>query len=236
MTVETGNPAAGGGTGGDAGNEGQPRDGAGNQQPSGAQGSRNATDDAAARDGQDDLEKVEDPERLREMIREMRTHERRRNDGYNTLRTQHQQTQERLAAIERERNQSAPVEERLKQLEKDLEEERSKNVKIAQERKDERTNEGIRAAARKLNAIDPDDVARLLDRENLQIDEDGTPSNAETEVRAFLKKKPHLLRTSAGGGADGGNRGASGKGDATDMNALLRGQARSRRMSSTAND
>ena len=229
MTMNTGNPAAGTNEGGESRN--------GADQQSGTQTSRNATDDAARNgqsDGdQDDLEGVDDPNRLREMLREMRKAERRRNEGYNNLQAQHRTTAERLAQIERERQQAAPVEDRVKQLEADLEAERQKNQRIEQDRKDERTTEGLRAAARRLNAIDPDDVARLLDRDDLQIDDDGTPSNAEAVVRAFLRKKPHLVRAGGGGGADGGTRGASGKGDASDMNALLRNASRARRVSTT---
>ena len=229
MTTTDGNPASGSGTGGDAGTQ-TPRDGD-DQQQSGTQTSRNATDDAARdgrSDGDDDLDTVDDPKRLREMIREMRTHERRRNEGYNTLRSEHTRTQERLSALEREKQQGAPAEERLQQLERDLEAERQKNKQFEESRKEERTNHGIVEAAKRLNAVDPEDVARLIDRKDLTIEEDGTAPNAEQVVRAFLKRKPHLVRTSAGGGADGGTRGSSGKGDSSDMNALLRGARRGR--------
>ena len=229
MATTDGNPAAGSGTGGDAGAQ-TPRDGD-TQQASGTQTSRNATDDAARdgrSDGDDDLDTVDDPTRLREMIREMRTHERRRNDGYNTLRTQFSQTQERLQALERERQQGAPAEERIAQLERDLEAERQKNRQFEESRKEERTNEALIGAARRLNAIDPEDVARLLDRKDLTIEDDGTATNAEQVVRAFLRKKPHLVRAGAGGGADGGTRGSSGKGDSSDMNSLLRNARRGR--------
>jgi hypothetical protein len=216
---------------------GAPRDG---DPDEGAEGSRNANDDAA-RNGQsddgDDLEKVDDPARLREMLREMRKGERRRNEGYNALRETHRQTAERLAAIERERQAGAPLEERVKQLEKDLADERAKNTRMEQERKDEKTDAGIMAAARRLNAADPEDVARLLDRDDLTVEDDGTPTNAEAIVRAFLKKKPHLVKAGGGsGGADGGQRGSSGRGDGSDMNNLLRQASRQRRASSTAND
>ena len=237
MATTDGNPAAGTGDGGNASTDDQnPRNGDGQQQ-GGSDTSRNATDDAA-RDGrsEDDLETVDDPARLREMIREMRTHERRRNDGYNTLRSEYSTLQQRLQAIERERQQGQPLEERVKQLEADLEAERNKNKQFEESRKEERTNEAIISAARRLNAIDPEDVARLLDRKELQVEDDGTATNAEAVVRAFLKKKQHLVRSAPGGGADGGQRGSSGKGDSSDMNSLLRSQARARRAASTAND
>lgn len=224
MTVETGaNPAAGG-------NTESPRDGDG-QQAQSTDTSRNATDDAARdgrSDGEDDLDSLDDPARLREMLREMRKAERKRNEGYNNLQQTHKQTAERLAAIERERQAGAPLEDRVKQLEKDLSERDQRIQRMEQERKDERTESAIEQAARRLNAADPADVARLIDRDDLTIEDDGTPTNAEAVVRAFLKKKPHHLKTSAAGGADGGSRGSSGKGDGADMNSLLRNARRGR--------
>lgn len=232
MATTDGNPA---GTGTDDG-AGTPRDG---DQQRGSDTARNGQDDAAARNGQqddgDDLESVEDATRLREMIREMRGHERRRNDGYNTLRTQNQQLQDRLAAIERDRQAGQPVEERMKQLEKDIADRDARIQRMEQERKDEKTETAIEAAARRLNAADPADVARLIDRAELTIEDDGTVTNAEQVVRAFLKKKPHHLKSTAGGDPDGGKRGESGKGDKSDMNSILRASRPTRR-GSIAND
>jgi hypothetical protein len=193
-----------------------------------AAGSRNANDDAA-RDGRSDSDDDEleslDEARLRERLREMRKAERKRNDGYNTLRSEHESTMQRLAALEREKSQGAPLEDRVKSLENDIAERDKKIARMEQERKDERTEADIASAARRLNAADPEDVVRLLDRDDLQIDETGRVSNAEQVVRALLKKKPHLARA-GGGGADGGTRGQPGKGS-VNMNDLLRGGRRS---------
>lgn len=210
MTVETpGTPAP------------TPRDG--DDAAASTEGSRNATSDDAAngKSDEDDLDTVDDPKRLREMLREMRGHERRRNDGYNTLKSEKADLERRLQAIESERKAGAPVEERVQSLEADLKAKDEKIARMEQERKDERTDGDIAKAARALNAADPDDVVRLIDRDDLTIDEDGKVSNAETIVRAFLRKKPHLVKA-GGGAADGGTRGQSGRGSSTDMNDLLR--------------
>lgn len=187
--------------------------------------SRNATD-GAARNGQsddgDDLDKEEDPTRLREIIRDLRKGERRRNEGYNSLQTQHREATARLAALERQAQAGAPLEDRVKTLEASLTEKDQKIARLEKERMDERTDADIMAAARRLNAADPEDVVRLISRDDLTIDDEGHVSNAEAEVRALLKKKPHLVKASSGGGADGGSRGSSGKGDETDMNSILR--------------
>lgn len=187
--------------------------------------SRNATDDAA-RDGrsdsEDDLDSEEDPSKLRQMLRDLRKSERKRNEGYNSLQQQVRDLQGAASTRQQEALANAPLEERVKAMEKELADERAKNTRLEQERKDERTDGAIREAARRLNAADPDDVVRLLDRDDLTIEEDGNPTNAEAIVRAMLRKKPHLTRAGGGGGADGGNRGTPGKGSSEDMNDLLR--------------
>jgi hypothetical protein len=207
------------------GTQTEPRDG---DPGEGTEGSRNASDDAA-RDGRsddgDDLDKVDDPVRLREMLRDFRKSERKRNDGYNTTKAERDRYKERLDAIERERSASAPLEDRVKQLEKDLSERDQRIALMEKERKDERTDGDIESAARRLNAADPEDVVRLIDRDELQIGEDGKAGNAEAVVRAFLKRKPHLVKA-GGGGADGGSGGSSGRGSGNDMNDILRGARR----------
>lgn len=221
MTVNTGTPPEGTNT--SASRDGEPGQAARTEE------SRNATNDesrnAASGEGDDDLETVDDPKRLREMLREMRGHERRRNEGYNTVKRERDDFERRLAAIERERAQGAPVEQRMAQLEADIKSRDEKITRMEKERKDERTDGDIAKAARALNAADPDDVVRLIDRDDLTIDDDGRVSNAESVVRTFLRKKPHLVKA-GGGAADGGARGQSGRGSSTDMNDLLRGARR----------
>ena len=225
MTIQT--P---GGTAAQPNEGGTPRDGdpAGNT----TETSRNAADDAA-RDGrsddEDELDSEDDPKALRQIIRDLRKGERKRNEGYNTLRQTSQQQASELERFRAAANAGAPAEERMKALEKELADEKAKTTRMEQERKDDRTEAGIMAAARKLNAADPEDVVRLLDRDELTIEEDGTPADAEKAVRDLLKRKPHLMKVggSAGGGADGGSRGRSGA-PGTDMNDLIR-QGRSAR-------
>lgn len=190
--------------------------------------SRNATDDAA-RDGRsdedDDLESTDDPAKLREMLREMRKAERKRNDGYNTVKAERDRLAREAAEARQAAGANAPLEQRVQTLEADLKARDEKIARMEKERTDERTNADIEKAARALNAADPEDVVRLIDRDDLTIDEDGRAANAEAVVRAFLKRKPHLVKAS-GGGADGGNRGSAGRGSGNDMNDILRSARR----------
>lgn len=50
----------------------------------------------------------------------------------------------------------------------------------------------VEAQARKLNIIDPDAAAKLLDWSELEYDDDGTPTNAAKLLDKLLKNKPYL--------------------------------------------
>lgn len=53
--------------------------------------------------------------------------------------------------------------------------------------------QAIERAAAKHNARDPEVVAKLIDYEALEVDDDGTPTNAEDLVKTLLKDKPYLV-------------------------------------------
>lgn len=56
----------------------------------------------------------------------------------------------------------------------------------------------IIAAAQRANVIDVEAVARLIDRSQLTVDENGRAVNVEEAVKALLKQKPYLLAASGG--------------------------------------
>lgn len=63
----------------------------------------------------------------------------------------------------------------------------------------------IEQAASKHGARNPSVVAKLLDRDALELDDDGVPTNAEQLVKALLKDEPYLV-----GQEGSGNSGRSG--------------------------
>ena len=70
------------------------------------------------------------------------------------------------------------------------------NAKAAQDALAQRSlNWAIRFAAMKAGAIDPDDVAKLLDRSALALGEDGeTVTGMDEAIKALAEKKPHLFK------------------------------------------
>jgi transposase len=70
-----------------------------------------------------------------------------------------------------------------------------------------RLENAVLVAAHKAGAVDTDAVYRLLDREGVEFDSQGRPHGVEAAVKALLKERPYLARTtgSADGGAGNGN-------------------------------
>jgi hypothetical protein len=52
----------------------------------------------------------------------------------------------------------------------------------------------IRDAARDLSFADPDDAYHLIDRDEIEFDDDGEPANVTTLVKALADRKPHLIK------------------------------------------
>ncbi len=112
---------------------------------------------------------------------------------------------------EAELSEKEKLEKRLAEAQR----EREQTLTRAQERI---TASEIRAAAADLGFADPQDAARLLDRSELEFDEDGTPKNAHALLEKLAKAKPYLLKASGGqqtqrtsGGATNPPRSQTGK-------------------------
>jgi len=81
----------------------------------------------------------------------------------------------------------------------------------------------LKAAAAAAHAVYPEDIAKLIDVEDLEFDDDGEPTNAQALVDALKKSRPALFGSKAGS-HDGGARG-TGTPKTADMNELLRAAA-----------
>lgn len=70
---------------------------------------------------------------------------------------------------------------------------------FANERKAHRTAQAVEATARKLGFRNPGKAIRLVDEDDLGIEEDGTPAKAEEALKALAAAEPYLV----GGGTTG---------------------------------
>lgn len=74
------------------------------------------------------------------------------------------------------------------------------------------TRLALQEQARRLGFRNPEVAARLLDREQLTFNEDGTPENADTLLKALLKSEPYLASSFSAAGIDQGARDGGGTG------------------------
>lgn len=139
------------------------------------------------------------------------------------LKAEAQKLRQRLRATEQERDKlaegqkteqekladrAAKAEERAQLLESRLQEKALRSA-IA----DKRTEVGIVASTAT--------VARLLDRDQIEWDDDGEPTDKSltAALRALAKSDPILVRAGSSDGGEGGRR----QKNTSDMNALIRG-------------
>ncbi|WP_253291310.1 phage scaffolding protein [Virgibacillus proomii] len=66
-------------------------------------------------------------------------------------------------------------------------------------------NTEIKSVARALNANDPNDVLALLDKSQIEMDEEGNVTGVEEAVTAFKESKPWLFKQAIGADAKGGS-------------------------------
>lgn len=86
---------------------------------------------------------------------------------------------------------------------------------------DERMLNRVMATAGRLGFADPIDAFRLLERDKVEVDDDGEPKNLQKMLSDLLSAKPYLASSAvrATGSAEGGARGS---GAPSDMNRLIR--------------
>lgn len=78
----------------------------------------------------------------------------------------------------------------------------------------------VQAEGVKEGAHYPDDIYRLLDESDIQVDDDGKVKNAAALVKALKKDRPALFKPTPDGDGGRGRNGTPPTG--TDMNALIR--------------
>lgn len=86
-----------------------------------------------------------------------------------------------------------------------------KATKLANRLRDASVDNAITKAAMKLNFVDLDDAIRLIDREEIDVDQDDDDpadiqvdaTSVEDALKALAKKKPHLLKRADDGDDEG---------------------------------
>lgn len=147
-------------------------------QPQAGTTSQADTPDTDAGDGGSDQPttetiSLEEAKKLRKELQQLR---RERND---------------LAKFKKEREDAEKTEaDRLRDERAAFEAERQA---FANERKQARTASAVEAAARKLGFRNPSKAFRLLDEDDLGIEEDGTPTKAEEALKALAAEEPYLI-------------------------------------------
>ena len=99
---------------------------------------------------------------------------------------------ERAAAEEQGKYQ-----ELYEQASKQLEEERSAAQQLRDQMQQSRINAALTDAARSLNFADPGDVSQFVAADAVELDDNGTPINADALVKELASSKPYLLQRTA---------------------------------------
>lgn len=148
--------------------------------PAGAKTEDPPNPKSGAGDGADDDDF--DKPRAMATIKQLRERERATKEQLKELDTLKAQQKKRDDA---EKSESDRLKEQVAESER--------KATAAQQKLTETQNRiAIERAATKANASDPDDVFRLLDPTDFELDADGNVTNAEKLVTDLIKKKPYL--------------------------------------------
>lgn len=98
-----------------------------------------------------------------------------------------------------------------KKLEQQLSEHQARNNELLRAYQDERLNSEVLRQASKLNIIDTDAAAKLIDASRIEYDESGRPTNVPELLKELAKERPWLVgstqRQQTSGGATNPSRG-----------------------------
>ena len=110
------------------------------------------------------------------------------------LRSEAANLRKRLKAFEEAEKKRADAEKsEAQKLADDKAAFEAERTAFANERKQARTAAAVEAAARRLGFRNPAKAYRLLDEEDLGIEDDGTPSKAEEALRALAAEESYLI-------------------------------------------
>jgi hypothetical protein len=142
----------------------------------------------------DDAEEIKDPGALLRSYRALQAAEK----------TQRNRLAQLEAAAKRAEDAKLSDQERLQKRVAELESQQQNAAKAAQEKV---LRYEVQLQAARLNIVDPDAAAKLLDMSQVSYDADGQPQGVEAALAALIDAKPYLV--SATGAGSQGARGAA---------------------------
>lgn len=120
----------------------------------------------------------------------------------NKARKQAAETRAALKLLQDERksetDQQLTEQQRLEQRVQELE---RTNEKLAATVRESVLTATVTQYAAKLGIIDPDAAVKLLDKDDLELDDDGRPLNVEQALKELVKEKPYLVGKMRNGGS-----------------------------------
>jgi multidrug efflux pump subunit AcrA (membrane-fusion protein) len=143
----------------------------------------------------DDAEEIKDPGALLRSYRALQAAEK----------TQRNRLAQLEAAAKRAEDAKLSDQERLQKRVAELESQQQNAAKAAQEKV---LRYEVQLQAARLNIVDPDAAAKLLDMSQVSYDADGQPQGVEAALAALIDAKPYLVSSSTGAGSHGA-RGAA---------------------------
>jgi hypothetical protein len=147
-----------------------------------------------AQSGDDASEEIKDPAALLRAFRALQAAEK----------TQRNRLAQLEAAAKRAEDAKLSDQERLQKRVAELEGQSQAAAKAAQEKV---LRYEVQLQAARLNIVDPDAAAKLLDMSQVSYDADGQPQGVEAALAALIDAKPYLV--SATGAGSQGARGAA---------------------------
>lgn len=115
-------------------------------------------------------------------------------DDAKKLRSEAANLRKRLKAFEEAEKKRADAEKsEAQKLADDKAAFEAERTAFANERKQARTAAAVEATARRLGFRNPAKAFRLLDEDDLGIEDDGTPSKAEEALKALATEEPYLI-------------------------------------------
>lgn len=149
------------------------------------------------------------------MVQDRLQRERKKYEGFDEIKQKAEEFDKLQAANQSEQEK----------LQTALEAEKQRAAKLEDDLKTTRVTNAVVEHAEKLNLADPRAAARLVNRSDLEYDDDGTPKadSVKAALTKLVEEYPILKGSRFQGGGDGGARG-NGSGS-TSMNDLIRQKA-----------
>lgn len=86
----------------------------------------------------------------------------------------------------------------------------TKNADLDRKLREQTLSATVTQHAVRLGIVDPEAAVKLLDKDDLEVDDDGVPQNVETALKNLLREKPYLVSKTSAAPPAGGTNASSG--------------------------